>query len=304
MMPSHLSDAAKPRNLIAFGSAMALLTGIGIASYQTGMGLNTVATGRQSGMPTLANLGPNANEEDKLKYLALATATTIPYGGFFIDRALGGGDAFDIAAYIPQLDLVRTASKEAEGAIKTGDWSQAFFDMANRFGGIYAGAVNRLPEMSERLEIKNSERVLRSAKSSGEGPTQPTRLLRSAQISAYSGNPGVASSQIEQAIQWQMKTHGLSRAQAMASVRASVMAQNPVVRATGRNLRGAELDSTLSRMTPSQLSSYQTGQRGFQNFRSALPQRTYHDGVGGHQIFKSKTFKPAKVRKFWSISMK
>jgi hypothetical protein len=213
------------------------------------------------------------------RYAALAASSMIPYGGMLVDFTLGGGSAnnpFDLASIVPGIAFARDIFGTAKTIAMTGDLVRPLADMANRYGGITAGVVNRMPGFAEDLASRNVGRSLRSATPndiemrsfSGGAAANPGPMalyLRRAENAAFGGDTATAKSAIDQAVRYRMQQKGLTQQQATNEVRQQLSARQPDMRVYGRVLADTERKRVVSNMLPKQRASYEQGQRVYRS---------------------------------------
>ncbi|HHY84915.1 MAG TPA: hypothetical protein GYA07_05195 [Verrucomicrobia bacterium] len=258
------------RELATLIIATILLTLGGIASYELGLIGNRLVMNKESGLPSLAHITSQPEGDRAIgKYLGASMANVMPYAGFFADIALGGHtrSPFDVANYIPHLDFIRFGTGEVNKAVRSGDFSKAAFNLVNRYGGIYSGALNRLPGFREMNVEANVARSLRAAAPpsleprpfmGGAGRTTPaTRHLRATMTAALAGDRSGAMTNLERLLRYKQAS-GMSRQEAVSSARRQLAAKSPEWRAFGKTLAPKERKGLESSLTRRQLRSLQS----------------------------------------------
>jgi hypothetical protein len=286
--PKDLIDKEFLAQIVAAFISLLSLLFLSVGVKESGDSLKAAIVGVEPAQVRLENLANDYMNDgikasDAARYGGLAASTMIPYVGNLTDRMFGGGSSrspLDLTAIIPMAQFAKDVTDQTIKAAQSGDVVKGAIDMVNRYGGILAAPVNRMPVARDDLQARATLRSLRSANPSdiemrgfsGAGTpnaTPLTRYLRQAETASYAGDRAAASDAMKRAVEYKMQTKGLTQAEATAEVRQQLSSRNPEMRVYGRNLADTERQRVLARMTDSQRESYDRGLKAFE-FQSSL----------------------------------
>lgn len=286
----HWRDRALWGSIMAVLVAALILALYGAATNEAREFVGAAMTGRLPSVPTAINLANAALNGDlslgeAVRYTGVSVGTMIPYVGNIIDRSAGGGNSrspFDLTGIIPVAQFTKDIMDTVVRVGQSGDVAKGAIDIVNRYGGIYAVPLNLMPVARDDLKARNTLRALRSItprdvemRSFGSGGGTPnatslTRFMRQAETASYAGDSRGIQSALGKAIDYKMRTKGLTRDEAAREVRQQLGARNPELRVYGRKLADTERSRVLGRMSGAQRSAYETGLRAYDRLLSEL----------------------------------
>lgn len=275
-----------PREIVVFMLFALLVIAGGIATWEAGQEATELLTGKSTAQTRLSNALADPVSVDSLRYSLVAASSILPYGGFIVDRMLGGGSSrspLDLTAMVPQIQFGVDATRAVTEMYQSGDIVGPALNIINRYGGIASGLFNRLPGASGDLAARNTVRSLRAAtpygiemrQVSGGGyvhRTPTSRFLRQAEVAAFSGDVAGAERAINRAVDLKVKNKGISREKALVEVKSSISARTPEARVFGRKLAETEREQIVSRMSSRQLADYHRGLEAYKTLKSIVGQ--------------------------------